>query len=1068
MTGYSAQGQIPIKRARKGDNGHNGVTYEIRTSVEQVRCSQDGTPSIQNFTAQLYYSDGASNAVNISATFKLNDTTTVGTGTSVAIPTASGTSQYVLKAYVNNELKAVKCVGIYKDGGNTANVMLFRRSASALTDSDRPTGTLTYTFSTKKLSGTSSYFNSWTQQIPADNGNPLYVTVATAFASGDTDTIAKSEWSTPVLYTKDGLNVSPVFLYKRGASAPEKPNGTLTYTFSTGLLSGSYFNGWSQQIPATDGNPCWVIQATAASNTATDTIAKSEWSEQRKLVEDGVTPTIYFLLGSCSQLITDAGRTQNPSCTVTGYSQKGNNAPVALTNATTNTIAVRGYNANGQTVYSADGSNSMTFSANSRTTTSYGYAIRFEITLTVGSNTNKLTIPVTLDGADSVIYDIVLQQGWAKADSSNCITARLSGYAYKIVGSTRTPLKSATIRYGYIITDNSTYVDTTTDSSGFFDADTWFDGDYTTEYAKNSPTIFCAIIVNGSVVASRYVQILRDGRSITGAQGYNGCVPRVFDVGLVAGQTYYCNDTTINKTDPNVLDNSDGIRHLDAVAVLDSTMQSGYAVYQCKRNYTATQNAQTKAEFESITNWSTYFVKVSENAASAYFTYLIAQNAFIKMLAGAMMVVQDSNGNVVGGMQGNAELPIFWAGAQLPANGLWQQMANGFASYGTPNRERIELDPVNKTITFFNSSGQIVTEHNARTYSTLASLIPSAGAFTVITTQQTIQPSTRIWYGVQDTVVKDLSGVVYVSSNGQLKINYTQLQVRITTPERSGSAELMSIPNATIRLVLYGYSDSTGTTQVSRITLRQYTAYGAYDNQQYSSGYYASSVSESATAIVTSGRYYKLKAELISIGGGNSTISTIVAYVKMTSASVVADNYLSRFFGNGIVLSKNTANYFAAMLESGYFRMCLSNSYYGLDVKSNGMYAKRGDYWHKQPITLMALRITMSNSSTINDYKSYNGVNFILNSSSPTDTSGAIYHSSQQGGGQFTIYYPTNWRGYELSKNGFVQATVYHYANTGEGYLCYVQNINNNSVEIWTADDWTSNWGSVYVELKMF
>ena len=975
MTGYSAQGQIPIKRARKGDNGHNGVTYEIRTSVEQVRCSQDGTPSIQNFTAQLYYSDGASNAVNISATFKLNDTTTVGTGTSVAIPTASGTSQYVLKAYVNNELKAVKCVGIYKDGGNTANVMLFRRSASALTDSDRPTGTLTYTFSTKKLSGTSSYFNSWTQQIPADNGNPLYVTVATAFASGDTDTIAKSEWSTPVLYTKDGLNVSPVFLYKRGASAPAKPNGTLTYTFSTGLLSGSYFNGWSQQIPATDGNPCWVIQATAASNTATDMIAKSEWSEQRKLVEDGadgkdgkdgadgadgVTPTIYFLLGSCSQLKTTASRSLNPSCTVTAYSQKGNNAPVALTNSTSNTIKVTGYNASNQSVYVAETSNSASFNANSRTSTSYGYAIRFEVELTVGSNKDRITIPVVLDGADGA------------------------------------------------------------------------DGE--------------------------------DGEQ--GIQGYNGCVPRLFDVGLVAGQTYYCNDSVVNRYNPNILD-ADGIRHLDAVAVLDSTMQSGYAVYQCKRNYTATQNAQTKAEFESITNWSTYFVKVSENAASAYFTYLMAQNAFIKMLAGAMMVVQDSDGNVVGGMQGNANLPIFWAGAQLPANGLWQQMANGFASYGTPNKERIELDPVNKTITFFNSSGQIVTEHNARTYSTLASLIPSAGTFSVNTESMTISPSVNVWYGVQDTVVKDLSNVVSVSSNGQLKINYTRLQVRITTPKRSGSAELMSIPNATIRLVLYGYSDSTGTTQVSRATLRQYTAYGMYDDQQYSSGYY-SSTSDSVTTTVVSGRYYKLKAELISIGGGNSTISTVVAYVKMTSASIVADNYLSRFFGNGIVLSKSTANYFAAMLESGSFRMCLSNSYYGLDVKSDGMYAKRGDYWHKQPITLMALRITMTSSTTMNSYISYNGVNFILNSSSPTATSGAIYHSTNQGGGQFTIYYPTNWRNYELGSKGFVQATVYHHGNSGDGYLCYVQSINNNYVEIWTADDWTSNWGSVYVELKMF
>lgn len=1098
MTGYSAQGQITVKRSRKGDNGLDGVSYQIRTSVEIVRCAQDGTPSVASFTASLWRSQGDSNAVNVSATFKCNGET-VGTGTSVTIPTANGTTIYTLTAFVDNEIKSTKSVGISKDGGNTAVVQLFRRSATALTDSDRPTGTLTYTFSTKQLSG--SGFNSWSQNVPADNGNPLYITTAIAFASGDTDTIAATEWSTPVLYTKDGTHTAPVFLYRRSATAltsSDRPTGTLTYTFATGLLSGSGFNSWSQSVPATNGNPLYIIQATATSNGTTDTIASSEWSIPVKFVEDGadgsdgadgadgVTPTIYFLLGSCSQLKTTANRSLNPSCTVTGYSQRGNDAPVALTNATTNTIAVRGYNANGQTVYSADGANSMTFSANSRTTTSYGYAIRFEITLTVGSNTDKLTIPVVLDGADgadgqdgrdgrdgtdgsngadAVIYDIVLTEGWAKADpSTNEISARLKGYAYRITGSTRVALNGATIRHGYILNDDDTYATVQTNSSGYFDAGTWFDGDYTYDYAKDSATIFAAIIINNTVVCVRYVQIMKDGRSITGAQGYNGCVPRLFDVGLVSGQTYYCNDTAINTVNPNVLDNADGIRHIDAVAVLDATMQSGYAVYQCKRNYTATQNAQTKAEFESISDWSTYFVKVSENAASAYFTFLMAQNAFIKMLAGAMMVVQDENANVIGGMQGNPSLPIFWAGAQLPANGLWQQMANGFASYGTPNGEHIELDPVNKTISFYNSSGQLVTEHNAKTYSSLSSLLPSAGTFTVVTTQQTLQPNTTIWYNVENVVSVNLSEIIAVSANGVLKIQFTKFYCTIMTPSGTDMKGLIKEPTANFALYLYKYGNSTGTTYLGRTTLRNYTAYGAYDNQTYSAGYNQSTVNDAATASVQSGYYYRLVAVLTSSGGNNSVQSTCRGYAKMTSASIVADYYSSKFFGNGLILSKNTSNYFAALLESTVFRFVMTNAYYGLDISSSGMKARRGDYWHKQPITLMAIRITQSGESQMS-VVSYNGVSFIANSTSPSETSGAVYLISQ---GQFRIYFPTNWQGYSLGTNGFPQATVTHYNGNEDGYLCYVQSISNTQLVVWTADDWSSNYGSVYVELKMF
>ena len=88
---------------------------------------------------------------------------------------------------------------------------------------------------------------------------------------------------------QDGLNNATILLYRRGATAPDKPTAEVTYTFADASLSPtSALNGWTQAIPQVDGNPCWVIAATASATTATDTIGISEWSTQVKFVEDGV------------------------------------------------------------------------------------------------------------------------------------------------------------------------------------------------------------------------------------------------------------------------------------------------------------------------------------------------------------------------------------------------------------------------------------------------------------------------------------------------------------------------------------------------------------------------------------------------------------------------------------------------------------------------------------------------------------------------------------------------------------------------------------------------------------
>ena len=174
------------------------------------------------------------------------------------------------------------------NGYNTAIVYLYKRAASA--PSIDWSTTLTYSFVDKALTSVPS---GWSQTIPAyEQGKPLYVTAATASSRQSTDTIAYTEWATPVELNEDGtngLNSATVFLYQRDTSAPSKPSSTLTYTFATGVLSGTGTNplaGWSQNIPS-GTDPCWVIQATAISRDASDTIAASEWSAVTKFVENG-------------------------------------------------------------------------------------------------------------------------------------------------------------------------------------------------------------------------------------------------------------------------------------------------------------------------------------------------------------------------------------------------------------------------------------------------------------------------------------------------------------------------------------------------------------------------------------------------------------------------------------------------------------------------------------------------------------------------------------------------------------------------------------------------------------
>ena len=88
------------------------------------------------------------------------------------------------------------------NGTNTATINLYQRknsSPSAITTA------MTYDFTTQTLSP-STALGDWSLAIPADDGNPLYITSVIASSSTSSASIAANKWSTPIKLVENGTD----------------------------------------------------------------------------------------------------------------------------------------------------------------------------------------------------------------------------------------------------------------------------------------------------------------------------------------------------------------------------------------------------------------------------------------------------------------------------------------------------------------------------------------------------------------------------------------------------------------------------------------------------------------------------------------------------------------------------------------------------------------------------------------------------------------------------------------------------------------------------------------------
>ena len=116
----------------------------------------------------------------------------------------------------------------------------------------------------------------------------------------------------------DGVQSAIIYLYRNSDegtdTAPSVPSNELTYTFSTGRLSGT-LNGWQQSTSGLDtSKTIWLITAMALSSDTTDKIKSTEWSQPRPFSQtagqdgkDGLNQATVFIYKRGTDIQTPTG-----------------------------------------------------------------------------------------------------------------------------------------------------------------------------------------------------------------------------------------------------------------------------------------------------------------------------------------------------------------------------------------------------------------------------------------------------------------------------------------------------------------------------------------------------------------------------------------------------------------------------------------------------------------------------------------------------------------------------------------------------------------------------------------
>ncbi|MDD3121934.1 MAG: hypothetical protein PHC62_00295 [Candidatus Izemoplasmatales bacterium] len=201
------------------------------------------------------------------------------------------TKMVIFRVNINEDINIYDVMSIAKitdgtngaDGYNSQVLYLYKRSVSIPTIDW--SGNLTFNFTNNTLSPIPS---GWSREIPAENGQALYVTVATAYSTSLSDTIAKNEWSAPVLMNV-GITGEEI-TYQQSSSGTIVPTNTWLLTIPA-INPGEYL--WTKTVIVySDGkksSPAYSVSQMGNTGISAKSVDISTSTQIFKSTDGGIT-----------------------------------------------------------------------------------------------------------------------------------------------------------------------------------------------------------------------------------------------------------------------------------------------------------------------------------------------------------------------------------------------------------------------------------------------------------------------------------------------------------------------------------------------------------------------------------------------------------------------------------------------------------------------------------------------------------------------------------------------------------------------------------------------------------
>lgn len=410
----------------------------------------------------------------------------------------------------------------------------------------------------------------------------------------------------------------------------------------------------------------------------------------------------------------------------------------------------------------------------------------------------------------------------------------------------------------------------------------------------------------------------------------------------------------------------------------------------------------------------------------------------------------------------------------------WNVGEDGVQTMGTPDGQRIELNPSQRSMNIYDQDGQQSAVFEGNSYGSIGSLFGNTSGSLTYRTRTSEEAGyisgVTMARGTLNKNTEDTAAPRSGSSVFQLTEGFSAAPIDVSiasgtlyTRVHSGE-DYTNIPakaTVLIQLRVATYTDSTKGKLIGTVSVKSCSS-AVYSAGR--SGNHSESISNISVRTASGGFHVLELYYSWSICGSGSTIfahwgSTSSEFDSSGIAvpTYASNFYVSRYFANGFCLGINQKNYFWIRNNNGnmVFEGIVGN--YGLKVDKDGVMMKHhnGNYQMIPQIILWGY-VTIADSTTTPvkaSLKTFDGSKFSTTATAVTSTVGMVRRMDT---GQLRILFPSGWHDMNLSdSNSFVTITGYRSSLKGT-----LNDFNQKYIDVFISDDDTLNDGTIFIKVE--